>query len=80
MVKRMDEEKFNMKMEIFTMGNGIKARFMALAAIFNVKMIDFTKDFGREDNTVGKRLLNSQFLFNFFDINNIYYHLCYSSY
>lgn len=57
------------KQAMHTMGNGMRAKFMALVDIRIARAIGFTKDFGREDNIVVRRLQNSPFPSNFFDNN-----------
>jgi hypothetical protein len=52
MEKRMAEERFNTKMEIFTTVNGTKAKSTVLVVILKTKMIDFTKVFGEEGSIV----------------------------
>jgi hypothetical protein len=52
MEKRMVEERFNTKMEMFTMVSGTKGKSMVLVVILKTKMIDFTKVFGEEGNIV----------------------------
>lgn len=68
----MGEERFNMKMETYTMDNGMMAKFMALDGTSSIRMTGFMKDFGRRVNTVDRSQRNSPFHFNFSDFNNIF--------
>lgn len=70
MEKRMAEERFNTKMEMFTMVSGIKGKYTVLVVILKTKTIDFSKVFGEEGSIVDKRLRSNKILFNFFDFNN----------
>lgn len=54
---------------MFTMDNGMMGRYTVLVGIQRVRVIGFTKVFGREGNIVDRRQPSSLRLSNFFDHN-----------
>ena len=64
MVRKTEEERFAMKMEILTMGNGMMAKYLALEDTCKRKMIRFLKAFGKKANIAAKNIQNKSLLFN----------------
>jgi hypothetical protein len=71
MGRRTVEERSSMKMEMLTMGNGMKERSMGSVAILTAKKMASSKASGERESIVGRRQVNNHFHFNFFDFNNL---------